>query len=165
MEELRKTVALVFRQAGKDALDEKDFKLTVSMKLKWFSPGEAKELLGTARKAGLLKKKGKAFLPTFDIGGVEIPVDFKPDKKVLELQETPLFSKVVDTVASETEQERTTIVAKINKKQEKLGIDVRVVALMVARESGVDVGPFLEETEEHVVDTYGMSRTSAEEEE
>ena len=165
MEELKRTVAQIFVQGGKETLNEKEFKLKVSMDLKWFSPTEALKLLGTARAAGLLKKRGKRYMPTFDVNEVEVPLDFRPSKKVLEVPETPLFTKVVDAIIKATGQERTAIVAKMNKKHEKLNIDVRVVALMVAREAGVDIEPFLQETEEHIVDTYGITRGGSGEEE
>jgi len=165
LEELRRTVAQIFVQAGKETLNEKEFKLKVSMDLKWFSPAEALELIGTARAAGLLKKRGKRYVPTFDVKDVEVPLEFKPSKKVLEVPETPLFTKVVDAIIEATGQERTAVVAKMNKKQENLKIDVRVVALMVAKEEGVDIGSFILETEEHIVDTYGIARGGAGEEE
>jgi hypothetical protein len=165
LEELRRTLAQIFVQAGKETMDEKEFKLKVSMDLKWFSPAEAVKLLGTARAAGLLKKRGKRYMPTFAVKDVEVPLEFKPSKKVLEVPETPLFTKVVDAIIKATDQERTAVVAKINKKHEKLDIDVRVVALMVAKEAGVDISLFVTETEEHIVDTYGISRGGSEEEE
>lgn len=165
LEELRKTIAQVFRHKGKDSIDEKEFKLTVSMGLKWFSPNEALDLLRTAVKAGVLKRRGKRYRPTFDVDAEEIPLDFRPSERVLRVPETPLFSKVVDAIVEATGQERTVVVSKINKKQEKLNIDVRVVALMVAREADIDISPFVEETEEHITNTYGPGASTAMDEE
>ena len=165
MEELQRTIAQVFRRKGKEALDEKEFKLTVALDLKWFSPAEALELLRTAKEAGLVKKRGKWYRPSFDPAEVEIPLEFKPSKKVLVVPETPLFTKLVDAVVEATGLERTAIVARINKKQERMNVDVRIVALLEAKEAGVDIAPFLEETEEHIVSTYGTPRGGREEEE
>jgi hypothetical protein len=158
LEELRKTVAQVFRHTGKSSIDEKGFKLTVSMGLKWFSPNEAKDLLRTAIEAGLLKKRGNRYRPSFDPTSIDIPLDFRPSRKVLEVPEIPLFAKVVDAIIKVTGQERTAVVSKINKKHDKLNIDVRVVALLVAREAGIDIGPFFSDVEEHIIRTYGLVR-------
>jgi hypothetical protein len=160
LEELRRTVAQIFRHAGKDSLDEKEFKLAASMGLNWFSPSEALQLLKTAKEAGIVEKKAKKLVPAFDISKEDVPLDFKPTKKVLELPETPLFIKVVDAIVKATGLERTQVVAKINKKQAALNIDVRVVALMVARDTDVDIAPFLDEAEDYLVRIYG-SATSA----
>lgn len=165
MDQLRKTVAQIFRHAGKDSLDEKEFKLAASMGLNWFSPAEALQLLKTAKESGVIEKKGKKLVATFDISKEDVPLDFKPTKKVLELPETPLFIKVVDAIVKTTGQERTQVVSKINKKQADLKVDVRVVALMVARDSDVDIAPFLDEAEEYIVRIYGQASGQPEEEE
>ena len=165
MEELRKAVAQIFRHAGKDSLDEKEFKLAASMGLSWFSPAEAMQLLKTAKEAGFVEKRGKKVVPTFEVQKLEVEPGFKPTKKVLELPETPLFIKVVDAIVKATGQDRTQVVAKINKKQADLKVDVRVVALMVARDAEVDITPFLDEAEGYVVRIYGTSTTASDEEE
>jgi len=165
MEELRKAVAQIFRHAGKDSIDEKEFKLAASMGLGWFSPAEALQLLKTAKEGGLVEKKGRKLVATFDISKEEVPLDFKPTKKALELPETPLFIKVVDAIVKVTGQDRPQVVARINKKQTDLKVDVRVVALMVARESDVDVTPFLDEAEEYLVRIYGTAASAQDEEE
>jgi hypothetical protein len=164
LEELRKAVAQIFRHAGKDSLDEKEFKLTASMGLSWFSPAEALLLLKTAKAAGLVEKKGKKIVATFDISKEEVPLDFKPTKKALELPETPLFIKVVDAIVKATGLDRPQVVAKINKKQTDLKVDVRVVALMVARDADVDVTPFLDEAEDYIARIYGSAGSAQDEE-
>jgi len=165
LEELRKAVAQIFRHAGKDSLEEKEFKLTASMGLNWFSPADALVLLKTAKEAGLVEKKGKKLVATFDISKEEVPLDFKPTKKVLELPETPLFIKVVDAIVKATGLDRPQVVAKINRKHEALKVDVRVVALMVARDSDVDIAPFLDEAEEYIVRIYAQAGAAPGEEE
>jgi hypothetical protein len=58
--------------------------------------------------------------------------------------------RVVDAISKSSKQDRSSVISRINKKRELLRADAEVLALLVAREDGLDIAPFIDEAE-HVV--------------
>ena len=50
MSELTYTVSMPFKRRGKEALKDMEFVMALSMDLKWFTPDQAKSVLGEAQK-------------------------------------------------------------------------------------------------------------------
>jgi len=49
----------------------------------------------------------------------------------------------VDGIAAKTGLDRKAVIRRVNEVQEKMDVEVEVAALIAARQSGVDVTPFL----------------------
>jgi len=153
MKELEFTLASVFKRSGKAVLTPKDFQLYISMELKWFSPGETQALVKNGIRSGLLLEKPEGLAPNFDVGKVNVPMSFKPSKKVLEsMDDIPVFLRIVDKIARATDSERSDVISKINRKQSSLRLSIEVVALLYAVSLDVDVKPFLEDVEKELIE-------------
>lgn len=144
-DELRTAVAAVFRQKGRGRLPEKEFVYHVSMRLRWFEPEDAQRLLQSGLDAGLLVMKDGEVVPAFDPVSVEVPMDFVPTSGVLRTSphEEDLIRSILDALAKASGETARAILAEVNAVQDRLGCDVEVAALIVARERGHDISQFL----------------------
>lgn len=150
MEELRRTLALLFRRKGKEVLTEKEFILSASMDLRWFPPRDAQRLLQAAVQAGLLKAEGGQVRPAFDVAAVEIPLDFQPTAEVFKVKPATrdLFLEILDRLEASTKRDRKALVAEVNEVQASLGVRAEVAALVVGRATGVDMSAYYAAVEE-----------------
>ena len=142
MSDLQKSIVLLFRRKGKEFLTEKEFVFSASMDMRWFSPKDAQRLLDLGLTGGFLQKKNGNIVPTFDFHDVDVPLDFKPAKTVLEQAPKPaqdLFSEIVEKIVRSKAVPKREVVSRVNKKQELLGIDVEPAALLVASDYGICV--------------------------
>ncbi len=146
MDELRYAIALLFRRKGRDELTEREFVLSASMDLRWFPPRDAQRLLQLGLETDLLASHGGNIRPAFPIDSVDVPRDFVPTSKILEVA-TPasedVFLRIVDALVAHTKSDRRTVIATVNAVQERLDVDVEVAALVAARQAGLDVSPYL----------------------
>ncbi len=153
MDELRYAIALLFRRKGRDELTEREFVLSASMDLRWFPPRDAQRLLQLGLETKLLESHGGNIRPAFAIDSVEVPRDFVPTAKILEVA-TPVaedaFLRLVDAIAAKTKSDRRAAIATVNAVQERLDVDVEVAALVAARQAGIDVAPFLGPVKAHL---------------
>ncbi|HVO77268.1 MAG TPA: DUF2240 family protein [Methanomassiliicoccales archaeon] len=155
MGDLETCLALLFKRKGKNVLTEKEFVFSASMDFRWLSPKEAQQLLELGVKKGLLESKDGFVKPTFQYKEMEIPVNFHPCKDVLkEGVEQSMFSQILDDIARTTGQKRREIVAKVNKLQERLSVDVEVAALAIAKDSGVDVSKYVDRVRDEIIARY-----------
>jgi len=157
-DDLRRGVALIFRRKAKDLLTDREFVFQASMDLRWFSYTDAMKFLELAISSGLVRREGKAITPTFDYRKMELPAAFKPSPDMLGEKAGPqagpsketLFLRLVDAVGKKTGEDRQAVISRINKKKAQLDVDAEVLALLAAKESGIDVAPFLDEAEKLV---------------
>ncbi len=153
MDELRYAIALLFKRKGRDELTEREFVLSASMDLRWFPPRDAQRLLQLGLESKLLESHGGNIRPSFPIDSVDVPRDYVPTSKTLEVA-TPVsedvFVRLVDAIAAHTNSDRRTVIAAINAVQEKMDVDVEVAALVAARKAGVDVAPYLGAVKSHL---------------
>lgn len=144
MSEIERSIAVLYRRKGKEVLTEKEFVFSASMDLRWFSPKDAQKLLDAGLAGGLLKRVDGNLLPTFDYGKIDVPIDYRPDTKLLKnasvRRKGDLFSEMVDTISRSRSVPKREIVSKVNKKQERMGIDIEPAVLLVAYDYGLDVG-------------------------
>jgi hypothetical protein len=156
MGDLETCLALLFKRKGKNVLTEKEFVFSASMDFRWFSPKEAQLLLELGLKRGLLERTDGYVKPVFSHKEMEIPVNFRPCKEMLKdaEPEPSMFSQILDEVTRSTGQKRREVVARVNKVQERLGVDVEVAALAVAKESGVDISPYLGKVKTELLQRY-----------
>ena len=144
MSEIERSIAVLYRRKGKEVLTEKEFVFSASMDLRWFSPKDAQKLLDAGLAGGFLKRVDGNLLPTFDFGRIDVPIDYRPDTKLLKdaavKRNRDLFSEMVETISRSRSVPKREIVSRVNKKQEKMGIDIEPAVLRVAFDYGLDVG-------------------------
>ena len=102
-----------------------------------------------------------ALTPTFDYRKLTLPPGFKPSADIVRAKAGPvpagkapakesLFIKLVGEIAKKTNQSTNMVIASINKRREALRVDAEVLALLMAKEAGVDVSPHIAEAEKVV---------------
>lgn len=166
MEDLKRVISAPFKKNLAASLPEKDFEFSLAFDLKWFSPKTASELRARALEAGLLCLKDGALLPCFDIESVRLPHAFKPPENFLELKEKPektankdrrreeiTFEQILDFISADTGINKQRLVSEINSMQDRLSylVDIRIVALIVAKKFGCRVEGILEKVSRAVL--------------
>jgi len=73
----KKLIAFLFQRSGKDTLQSQEIYLTLSYKLGWMTPGDAKKLISQTVNSGLLEESEGTYKPTFDYQEVDIPLGFQ----------------------------------------------------------------------------------------
>jgi hypothetical protein len=151
--DLETCLALLFKRKGKNILSEKEFVFSASMDFRWFSPKEAQALLEMGIKRGLLERTDGMVKPAFDYKTIEIPVNYRPCKDLLKEVEpdVSLFSLILDEMAKASGQKKRDLVAKVNRVQDRLGVDIEVAALSLAKELGIDVAPYVERAKREIM--------------
>lgn len=156
-DELRNGVALIFRRKAKDLLTDKEFVFSASMDLRWFNYTDAMKFLELALSRNLVRREGRGITPTFDHRKLELPATFRPSPDLLTEQAGPsgasqetLFMRLVDLIAKSSKQDRSAVISRINRKRDVLRVDAEVLALLVAREDGLDISPYIIEAEKVV---------------
>jgi hypothetical protein len=140
VEELRRTIALLFRRKGGSTLSEKEFVLSASMDLRWFPPRDGQRLLQAGVESRLLQVEGGHVSPTFDVAAVEVPLDFRPSPSIFEVKRVQdPFLAIVERVQAATGGDPKIFVAQVNEVQGRLGVHAEAAALLVARAWGVEV--------------------------
>ncbi len=158
MEELKLIVSTPFKKNLAVSLSEKDFEFSLAFDLKWFSPKIASKVKDHALELGLLSLKNGALIPVFDVESIRLPHAFKPSENFLDKQENSeekknsggkssspkeeiSFEQVLEFISADTGVNRQKLVSEINSMQERLFylVDIRIVALFVARKFGCDV--------------------------
>lgn len=146
MDDLRNAIALLFRRKGSDEMSEREFVLSASMDLRWFPPRDAQRMLQLAVDQDLLHSAGGVLRPAFSLEAVDVPRDFVPTAKILDVAAPAaeeVFVAIVDALASATRSDRRAVIASINAIQERMDVAVEVAALVAAYRAGLDVGRFL----------------------
>lgn len=156
MSALKKVLALIYKRKGKGVLSEKEFVFSASIDFRWFTPKEAQHLLDLGLKEKLLERTNGFIRPTFDYKKVDVPLDFRPGKDVLshggeDDRERPIFPTMLDAIADHSGLKKREVVARINRAQERLGVDIEVSALAVARDLGLDIIEFIPRVKEEIL--------------
>lgn len=167
MEELKLIVSTPFKKNLADSLLEKDFEFSLAFDLKWFSPKIASKIKDHALEIGLLSLKNGALSPAFDVESIRFPHAFKPSENFLEspeisggklspLKEEISFEQVLEFISTDTGVNRQRLVSEINSMQERLFylVDIRIVALFVARKFGCDTEAIFGKVSRSVLDIY-----------
>jgi len=131
---LKDAIASAFRSKGKSTMKRNELIMTLSYDLCMFSPEEAKRIVNLALEEGLLVGD-EELSPTFD------------------LEEKDVFDKIIESIEEKTGKSKGEIIAMINRRQEELGnlLSVEVVALLIAKEFGIDISNYIEEVEKKVL--------------
>jgi hypothetical protein len=155
-DELTVCAAAFFRSIGKDVTTPDEFVMISSLELKWMSPSDAKLLLRLLLSERILEKKGDYIRPSKDLSGIDLPLAYKPTKEVMDLihskpveapkpkgEEEPDMFHVLIGVAAENGIQTRDFVPACSKIQKKLDIDISAAALIVLRDKGVDISPYV----------------------
>lgn len=133
---LEATVAVPFRQEGKERLGEGEFVVALSLDRDWFSPDQAKRVVDVALGRGLLAEEEGKLVAQFDPEDVRVPEEFTPDESIL--REQSAFEQTLDKLLT-AGVEKQEAVATINSLQRDLGITIEAAAVVYARRQGVEV--------------------------
>jgi len=158
MEEVKIIIAFIFKQSGKKELNASEIYLPLSMQLNWFSPQEAKDFVKIAIKQKFLEEKKNLLNPNFEINKIDIPIGFKPTKKVFQkinekkvkLPKKDLSSNIVDKIVEKSNLDKNTIIEKIKKAEQEKNINFDVAALLIGKELNINLENFFKEIEENI---------------
>ncbi len=144
MEKAKQTLAFLFRRSGKQKMNDNDIYMALSYELGWFTPVQSKDFIKDCLDKGLLKKDGKDYVPNFEYEEIDVPLGFKMDGSEVERKydenASPIIRKIIEK-GMEGEDE----INAIRKLAEKEKIIPEVAALIIARDNGMDVSPFLKD--------------------
>lgn len=164
--DLREALAYVFRREGGDPLPAEELANRVSFDLRWFSPGEARAFVERARGADLVEETDDGLVPAFDVDDVDLPVTFTPSLDLDPAEEGTLddvagveggvtggdgggdvVGRVAEALAEATEWTRAEAEREIAAERDRLGdlVADEAAALLVARDRGLDLDPWLAE--------------------
>lgn len=133
MSDLLRALAFAYRRKGVDAMGGAELRLLLAYDLRWFAPEDAKRFVQRAVEVGALREEGERMVPSFDVGAVEIPLNFRPGPFVLE--EAPTAEPPPSTAGS-SELERA---AEDERRRRGLLLSLDVARLVVRRRKGEDV--------------------------
>ena len=145
---MRKVIAAAFKSKGKKKMKRSELIYTMSFDLNWFTHEGSKKVVEEAEKEGLLAGDDE-LQPTFDLDEVEL-TDFKPD--LSELLSRSVTDRIIEEIAVKLKKDGREVVSMVNRKQEERGgrISFPVAALIVAKEVGINIAPYIEEVEREV---------------
>ncbi len=152
-DKLRECAAAFFRATGKDVTTADGFVMGISLELKWMPPSEAKRLLALMVKAGVLEQRDGYVRPASDLSAIDVPMAYRPDPKILEApvpapakKEAPadMFHVLMDAAVS-AGMERKDFVQGSNRISRDLNIDIAAAALIVLRDNGIDISPYVDD--------------------
>jgi hypothetical protein len=152
MTELETAIAQIFRRKGKAALAEKDFVFAASLDFGWFGPKDAQKLLELGLESELLAMENGMVKPTFDYKALEISKGFAPTTELFQTTAQPkgIFLKIVESISRKTDLPAKDLISQINQTQDRMGVEVEVAALIVARNYEVDVSEYMDIVEEEI---------------
>ena len=156
MSELEIALSQLFQKKGKGSLTEKEFVFAASLDLRWFTPKEAQKFLDIGIESELLALDGDKVKATFDYKGVNIPKGYAPNTELLQSSVKPkgVFLKIVDQISTSKDIPSKDIISLVNQTQDRMGIDVEVAALIVARRYGMNISEYLDSVEEDIGSRY-----------
>lgn len=161
-DELTVCAAAYFRSIGKDVTTPEEFVMGTSLELKWMSPSDSKLLLSAMVRAGVVTQKDGYVRPASDLGAIDLPLAYRPRKELVEslhgsksqtTEKAPAQKKQADTAdvfpmlmerAVEAGMQRRDFIQSCNRIQKRLDIEIGVAALIVLRDAGADVSPYLD---------------------
>lgn len=153
-----------FRTIGRDVTTPDDFVMRTSLEMKWLPPSDAKILLAYLIDEGAIVRKDSYIRPSPDIGEVDVPLAYKPSKTLLEAMRIPRTPHITEKKEEPSEPAtrdkdvfhvlmdvavvnglaRRDFIQNCNRIQKRLGIDIGAAALIVLRDGGVDITPYVE---------------------
>ncbi len=126
---MRKEIERAFKSKGVENMSKKDLVYTLSFDLNIYTPEEAKRVVDEAEKEGIIEEVN---------GLVRLSGN--------------VFDRIVKAISEKTGKDTKEVFSLINKKHNELKtLAVEVVALITAKEIGLDVSDFIEDVENLVL--------------
>ncbi len=151
MNQLKQTIAFLFKRKGEELLSERELLFSLSMDLHWFPPDESKKIIDNALELKLLVKTENNLKPNFDYRKTELPADFKPGRDILGYKED-VFLRIVNEISEKTGMDKKNVVAEINRHQDRIDVEIEAVALLLARKYNLDISKFLDDVEKIITE-------------
>jgi len=164
-DELETCLAALFLNKGKDVLTAKEFTMYVSLDLRWMHVRDADSLMNMLLESGLMSKTGDYLRPLTNLSEVNVPVAYRPSEVLIKrlrayAPKPPAAKKgggAPDLLARLIQQaldsgmNKGAFVSECNKLSKRADVDMEVAALMILRERGVDILPFLDDARSAVL--------------
>ncbi|HON82030.1 MAG TPA: DUF2240 family protein [Methanoregulaceae archaeon] len=109
---LTTTIAAPFRHTRKERLKKNEIVYYLAFERGWMNIEQATLLLSRAEEEGLIAYDGDMIRPLFDVGGVEIPLGFKPSAAVFRTSDPQ--RELMDRIARQGEIPLTTVTSEMN---------------------------------------------------
>ncbi len=156
MNDIELSIALLYKKKGTSKLSEKDFVFAASMDYRWLTPKGAQKLLDIGLESDLLESDDGMISPTFDHKSRKIPDDFKPTLDMIKAKAVPkgILFQIVDKISKEKDKSRQDVISLINNKQEDMGVDIEVAALIVANSMEIDISDLLIDVDKEIIARY-----------
>lgn len=106
------TIAAPFKYMRKEQLRTSEFVFFLAIDRKWMNKDQAHLLLSRAEREGLIRQDGGVLTPTFDLGGVNIPLGFKPTSDIFD-QKDPV-SDLMERIATAQERDVSAVASEMN---------------------------------------------------
>lgn len=156
IDKFKLAIYFVQKKVGKNELKREDFIKILSFENRWLEPSVVDKFINLCLKINLLEKKNDTFTISFSTKGLEIPVDFEitPDEvnNYKEKETKDVFKMIIEKIEKEKGMKRNEIVAEINKlKSKSKYMTIEVVALIYARDIGIDIKEFIPMVEENIM--------------
>ena len=166
VDELTVCAAAFFRSIGKDFTTSNEFVMVSSLELKWMPPSDSKLLLRALLSRNILTQRGEFIRPAADLSAIDLPLAYKPSPELIEsLHSAPAPPKkeadpdtfhILVEVAKENGIQTKDFVPACSRIQKRLDIDISAAALLVLRDNGVNIAPYVEKVRSAVT---GAERT------
>lgn len=163
-DELEVCLAALFLNKGKDVLTAKEFVMYASLDLRWMQVRDADMLMSVLLEKGLMSKAGEYVKPQIDISAVGVPVAYRPSDGLIravrssaerpEVKKSDVPADLLSGLIKEASglgMEKGTFVAECNKISKKMDIDMEVAAILILRENGADIMPFIDDVRASVL--------------
>jgi hypothetical protein len=152
MEKLKQVIAYIVKKRGRK-IKEEDFVNVLSYDRNWISPSSARKLFQVCEDASLIAKKDDYYEPTFEIKGIQLPLDFMVEESDIDkyFVQEDIFTKILDYICSSLNIERRDALMEINSiKNEMKYITIEVAALIFCKENNLDCSKFYDDVEKKI---------------
>lgn len=146
------TIAAAFRHSGRNALKRNEIIYFLTFDRKWMSVEQAGLLIRLALEKGLITQQGDMLTPAMDVRSVEIPLGFKPDSGIFDLDDP--VQNLVDRIASATSKSAQEVASSANviiRDAFHGNLLPAAAVVIVAREEGVPYEDMIEDLKNSVI--------------
>ena len=156
--------AAFFRNKGKSVITETEFLMVISMDLHWMPYGKAKALLDQLISKNVLVKNGEYLKPSFEVSDIEVPVAYRPSDSFISslsqktenkpVKPAPADDDLLPSMIAEAVKmgvEKRDFISESNSISKKLDIDMLAAALIVLRDKGADISPYVDRVYQAVI--------------
>jgi len=152
--------AFLFKHTGKNKLTFSEMYLTLSIKLKWFTPQEAKNFIKHIMEQKIITKKDDYYIPQINIEKTQVPTGFYPSKKEYKekeikknnekTDEKELIEKIIKKIIEKSGFKREDIEKQIMTIEKEKNINPEIAAILIGKEKNIQLEEFFKQTEEKI---------------